>query len=85
MLFRSGICHMEPNQNYRNAVINKNYNLFSKTYNYEYSISFWFKIDNSSNVARNILHLGKDQNSHSPSIWINPNGTKIISWLGYFF
>jgi hypothetical protein len=75
-----GLCHMEPPQNFRNAVLNNEYNLYSKTFNYEYSIVFWIKIDNSSNNMRNILHLGKDKNSHSPSLWIYRGGTKLTSW-----
>ena len=52
-------------------------NALIKKYNYEYTITFWIKIDNLNTNWRNIFHHGNTNKHRFPGIWIKPNSTDI--------
>ena len=57
---------------------NKNYDLYEKIYNIEYSIIFWLKIVKKNGSVRNIFHHGNKKNDLFPSIDIKPKSTGLI-------
>ena len=52
--------------------------IYSKKYNYEYSIVFWIKINNLNRNWRNIFHHGNINKHRFPGIWIKPNSAGIL-------
>ena len=55
----------------------KNKTLYSKNYNYEYSITFWIKITNLNKTWRNVFQHGNNSKRRFPGIWIKPNSTAL--------
>lgn len=52
--------------------------VYSKKYNYEYSVVFWIKINNLNRNYRNIFHHGSINKHRFPGIWIKPNSAGIL-------
>lgn len=57
---------------------NRDYDLFEKIYNIEYSIVLWLKIDKKIGSERNIFHHGNSKSDMNPSLNIKPDSTGLL-------
>ena len=61
----------------KHSINTKNKTVYSKSYNYEYSITFWIKITNLNKSWRNIFQHGNNSKHRFPGVWIKPNSTSL--------
>lgn len=73
----AGLAIIEAPQYYGNGRYNKDYDLISKVFEYEFSVAFWIKIDAPHSNWRNILHIGNTDVIRCPSFYIIPNTSAI--------